>query len=243
MQPVPERGQPCRRTGEGCGRQVELPRVARGQAQVAEGEGVGAGLGELRDALEVARGLGHLPAVHEQVRTVHPGAGGDAADDGRGLGDLVLVVGEHVVLATGVDVEGRAEEAERHRGALEVPAREPLAPRAGPAQLASWLRCLPQGEVGRVALVAFDGALRPVAGAQLVQRVAGQRSVPRERRDRVVDVAGVGHVGVPELHEPARQVDHVVDVLGRARERVGGQEVEQRRVRVEGRLVGIGDLT
>ena len=36
--------------------------------------------------------------------------------------------------------------------------------------------------------------------------------------------------------------EHLGDVLGRAREDVGGQDVDQRLVGVEGRFVGVGDL-
>ena len=53
---------------------------------------------------------------------MHPVAGEGLAGGALGLGDLVLVVGEHEVFAAGVEVEGVAEEFGGHGGALDVPA-------------------------------------------------------------------------------------------------------------------------
>ena len=149
-------------------------------------------------------------------------------------------MGEHVVLATGVDVESLAEVLERHRRALEVPAREALAPAAVPAELTALAGRPPEREVGMVALVRLE--LAAVARPQLVQRVAGQRAVAGERRDLVVQVAGGGEVGVAEVLESLGEREHLRDVLRGARELVGRQEVDQRGVGVEGGLVGVRDL-
>ena len=75
---------------------------------------------------------------------------------------------------------------------------------------------LPEREVGGIALVRLDVA--PVAGPQVVERVARQRAVARERRDLVVQVAGRREVGVPEVLEPLGEVEHLGDVLGGARD-------------------------
>ena len=71
----PERREPRRRARERRVGQVELPRVAGREAQVAERQRVDAVVDELRDPLEVAGRLRHLPAAHEQVRSVDPDAG------------------------------------------------------------------------------------------------------------------------------------------------------------------------
>ena len=164
-----------------------------------------------------------------------------SADDRRRLGDLVLVMGEDVVDAAGVEVEARAEMAQRHRRALEVPAGEALAPARGrPLQLAALAGGLPEREVGRVALVGLD--LAAMAGPQGVQRVPGQGTVVGERGDREVDVAGVAHVGVAGVDQPLGEIDHVGDVLGRPREDVRREEIQEPGVGVEGGLVGVGDL-
>src|SRR5690349_17043780 len=93
-----------------------------------------------------------------------------SADQRCGLGDLVLVVREDVVDAAGVHVEPVAEVAPRHRRALEVPTREPLAPALrGPFQRSARPSSLPEGEVGWVALVGLD--LTAVPGSEAIQRI------------------------------------------------------------------------
>ena len=184
----PERGETRRGGIERLVRVVELPPVARRQRQVPERQRVEAPLGELGHALEVAGGLGHLSSGHQQVLAVDPDGGRGAADERRGLRDLVFVVREHVVDATGVHVESIAEVAPRHRGAFEVPAGIAVAPAGGrPLQGASLAGTLPQREVRRVALVRFH--VTAVTGAQVVERVAGQPPVSGERRHGVVHVA------------------------------------------------------
>ena len=59
----------------------------------------------------------------------------DGMTDGAlGLRDLVLVVGELVVVTTGVYVEAIAQVFDRHRGALDMPSRISVAPRTRPSQ-------------------------------------------------------------------------------------------------------------
>jgi hypothetical protein len=66
-----------------------------------------------------------------------------------GLGNFVLVVGEDEVEAAAVQVDLLAEVPQRHRRALNVPARPAGAPGAIPGGLAR-LRALPEREVHRV---------------------------------------------------------------------------------------------
>ena len=75
-------------------------------------------------------------ALDEQEADVEPVAGEGLCGGGLGLGDLVLVVGEHQVFAAGVEVEGLAEELHGHGGALDVPAGTACAERGLPAILA-----------------------------------------------------------------------------------------------------------
>src|SRR5690349_6357995 len=101
---------------------------------------------------------------------VDPDHGWWSADQRCGLGDHVLVVREDVVDAAGVYVEPVAEVAPRHRRALEVPTREPLAPALrGPFQRTARPRSLPEGDIGGVALVGLD--LTAVPGSQVIQRI------------------------------------------------------------------------
>src|SRR5712692_2709093 len=102
---------------------------------------------------------------------MHPEAHNAMARDALRLGQLGVVVREHVVRATGVNVEPLAQNRHRHRRALDVPAREAWAPRAGPDLEAVLARRLPQREVARVSLAGVD--LAPRSDQQLVRAVAG----------------------------------------------------------------------
>ena len=245
----PESAQPRTQRLE-CGRRpghrfvavVQLVAVTGRERQVAQGQGVDAALGQLGDPFEVAGRLGHLSPRHQQVLAVDPDGGGWPADQRRRLRDLVLVVREDVVDAAGVDVEPLAEVFEGHRRALEVPAREALAPARRPLEGALFAGGLPQREVGRVALVVLDVARGPVAGPEVVERVARELPVVLERPDLVVEVVVVGAVGVAGILEPLGEVEHLGDVLGRAREDVGGEDVDERLVGVERGLVCGRDL-
>ena len=171
-----------------------------------------------------------------------PDRGRWPAHQRRRLRDLVLVVREDVVDAAGMDVEPLAEVFEGHRRALDVPAREALAPAGRPLERALLAGGLPQREVGGVALVVLDVAGGPVARPEIIERVARQLPVALERRDRVVEVVVVGAVGVARILEPLGEVEHLGDVLGRAREDVGREDVDERLVVVERGLVCGRDL-
>src|SRR5205823_13403296 len=93
-----------------------------------------------------------------------------------------------------VDGEALPEIGDRHRRALDVPSGIALAPGAVEAHDPPGPGRLPEDEVGRVALVVVD-SLEPVAGPELVERVARQAPVAGEGRDVVVDGAAVD-VGV-----------------------------------------------
>ena len=144
-------------------------------------------LDELGDALEVAGRLGHLPAAHQQMLAVDPVARRDLAGDRERLGDLVLVVGEDVVHAAGVDLELVAQVSAGHRRALQVPAWEALAPLRRPLQLPALAGGLPEREVGRVALARLDLDAMPCP--QLIEGVARQAPVVGEAGDLVVERA------------------------------------------------------
>ena len=82
-----------------------------------------------------------------------------------------------------------------------------------------------------------------VPGAQVVERVArqppvvGERATPRSRRLRPRR-----GIGVPSVLEALGEREHLGDVLRGPREDVGRQDVDERLVRVEAGLVGVGDL-
>ncbi len=83
---------------------------------------------EVGKRIHVAERFRHLPAIDEQVGDVEPVGGEVAAAGTLALGDLILVMGENEVHATGMQVEGIAEVFPDHRRALQMPARPALAP-------------------------------------------------------------------------------------------------------------------
>ena len=143
---------------------------------------------------------------------------------------LALVVWEHVVHASGVDVQALPQVLRGHGGTLDVPAGEAVAPRAGPEQHSARLGRLPQREVARVTLQRVG--LRPHALQQVSLRVAGQSAVVGEAGHGEIHVA-LHLVGVAPLHEPLRDPDHFVDVVRGAREVGGGQYAQLGLIPVE----------
>ena len=149
---------------------------------------------------------------------VQPGLDERLAGRRLALGDLVLVVREDQVDAAGVDVERWPEVGHAHRGALDVPAGPPLADGRRPRRLTG-LRPLPQREVADVVLGVLVG-LDAFADAKLLGVQPRQPAVCRPRGDAEEDRAVVGPVGVPALEQRPDEGDHLVDVLGGARQDV-----------------------
>ena len=141
------------------------------------------------------------------------------------LRDLVLVVREHEIVAAAVDVEAVAEDLERHRRALDVPAGPARSPGRIPLRL-SGLRGLPEREVDRAALLLVDLDARARALEQLFERAMRQRAVRRQRVDLEVHALAFDDIGVAARDELRDQLLHLVDELGRVRDLVGPQDVE-----------------
>ena len=163
------------------------------------------------------------------------------------LGDLVFVVREEQVDASGVEVDGLAKVLFAHRAALDVPARAALAPRRGPEVVpVLGLASLPEREVGAVLLlvgvVALGLAGEGGADAQLALLHAGEGAVSRKGRHLEVDRAVIGAVGVAAFFERGDHVDLLGDVAGGGGLDVRREAVERGAVGVE--LVGplFGDL-
>ena len=135
-------------------------------------------LDHVGDGEDVAERLRHLLVLDQQVLEVHPEARELLAGGALALRDLVLVVREDQVDAAGVDVDRRsAEQPQRHRRALDVPARAARADAGIPGRLARLGR-LPQHEVAGVFLLVLVGV---DAGAALDAGVVepGQPPVAR----------------------------------------------------------------
>ena len=184
------------------------------------------GVRRLTDREEVAEGLGHLLVVNVDKAVVQPVVDELAAVRRLGLGDLILVVREGEVAAAAVNIDGFAEIAIGHGGALDVPAGSALSPRGIPVGLAG-LGGLPESEVERVFLDIVDVDAR--AGLQIVDRLVAQLAVVLELERAVIHVA-VHLVGIALLDEDGDDVDDLLNVLGRLRMHGGRLDAERLRI-------------
>ena len=209
-----------------------------GVAQLHDGQVVGLQHGEaersravgvegVAEGPEVVQRLRHLLAVDVEHRRMHP-VSSEAMAGGLGLGAFVLVVGKRQVRAATVDVEAVAEDVERHRHALDVPAGPPRSPGRLPGGFAG-LGGLPEREVERIVLAFVGGDHGPGPARAGRRPPVAQRAVPVEGRHVEVHAPALDHVGLAPIDELADDRDHPVDVLGRsgAMVRVGDAEDAQ----------------
>ena len=202
-------------------RKVERRAIARLQHQQAQG-GSGVLLEHLGQRKEVAERLGHLLAVDQQHARVHPGVGEALVPGAGGLGALILVMREGQVGAAAVDIDRGAQVAVNHGGALGVPTRTALAPRARPAGLAG-LGGLPQGKVERVVLVLV--LLDARAHHQVVDVTTRDLTVIGIAAHGKVHVAVIGSIGMALLDKRLDHGDHGADLLGGAGAHIGIEHV------------------
>nr|GEU28296.1 hypothetical protein [Tanacetum cinerariifolium] len=184
------------------------------------------------DGEEVAQRLGHLFVIDADKAVVHPVIDHLAAERAFGLGDLVFVVRELQVRAAAVDIEMFAQQRRAHGRALDVPARTALAPLGIPFHFLGFrlLRRFPQHEVERIALAGVH--IHALAGAQVVERLAGQAAIFGEVAHRVVDVAVRALVRQVFPFQLLDQRQHLRHVLGGARHQRGRQDAQRARVLV-----------
>ena len=229
-----------RRGGERLVGEVQRRAVVDREQRVPDGPRRDAGLDELADPGDVAGRLGHLLAVHAQVRAMQPGAHERLAGGRLRLRDLVLVVRKDEVDPARVDVERGAEVGHAHRGALDVPAGTTRADRRVPRRLAG-LGALPQGEVPHVVLAVLVG-LHALADAHRVGVEPGEPAVRRPGRDPEEDRPVVGAVRVAAVEQRLDELDDLRDVVGRPRERVRAGHAHDLRVGEEPGRVAVGEL-
>ncbi len=181
----------------------------------------------LADGEEVTQRFGHLLVIDAYKAVMHPVVDHGVAKRAFRLGDLVFMVRELQVGATAVDVELFTQQRARHRRALDVPARAALAPLGIPFDFVRlrFLGRLPQHEVQRIALAGVD--VDALAGAQVVQRLAGQAAVVGEVTHGVINVAVFALVGQVLRLKRLDQRQHLRHVFGGARH-VGRRENAQR---------------
>ncbi len=214
----------------------EVERRAVVGLQHQQAHGVGRVLVEhLLERVEVAQALAHLLAVDEQHARVHPHVGERLVPAADGLRVLVLVVRELQVLAAAVDVDGRAQVAVHHRGALGVPARAALAPGRVPHGLAG-LGGLPEGKVERVALLVIG--LDAGTHLEVVDVATRDGAVAGIAAHGEVDVAIAGGVGMALVDEALDHLDHRGYLARGARADVGVENAQAVHLLDE----GVGEL-
>ena len=104
---------------------------------------------QLRQGDKVPEGLAHLLSANSNHVVVHPIMHALGAAGGHILGNFALVVREHEVHAAAVNVEFLSQILGAHHRALQVPAREAVAPGGRPAHDVLRLRLFPKGKVVR----------------------------------------------------------------------------------------------
>src|SRR5439155_12296656 len=119
-----------------------------------------------------------------------------------------------------MDLEARAEELLRHRGALDVPAGTPAAPGRVPRGVLAFFRRLPEGEVARVLLQRAR-----VVVLELLRPLPRQAAVLGKASDAEIDVTR-GLVRVLTSNELLDQRNDLRNRLRRFRLVVGPAETE-----------------
>ena len=115
------------------------------------------------------------------------------------------MVREHQVHAAAVDVELVAKVFAPHGCAFAMPAREAVAPWRRPAHDVLRLRLLPQGKVGRIALLADTSQFAALV-LDILKRASGQDAIPVLR-------AGTRHPLIISLDV---KIDRTVALIGEA---------------------------
>ena len=130
----------------------ELLAIVHGNQQIAQRRRAVALVEDVAHGEHVAERLRHLLVVEVQELDVHPEARELPAGRAFGLRDFVLVMRKDQIDAAAMNVDRRRpEQPQRHRRALDVPARPAGAAPVVPRRLAGLGR-LPQHEVARVLL-------------------------------------------------------------------------------------------
>ncbi len=99
-----------------------------GHQEVAHGLGVVV-LQHVTHGKEIAERFGHLLAIDHHHAGVHPVIHILAVVRAGRLSDFVFMVREHQIRTAAVNIEMAAELLAVHRGALDMPAWTPVAPR------------------------------------------------------------------------------------------------------------------
>ena len=131
---------------------------------------------ELVQGNEVAKGLAHLPSLDGNQVVVHPVLDSAGSPFRKVLSHLALVMREHKVHSSAVDIKLLSEIFFSHSGALHVPSRETVSPRGRPAHNVLRTCLFPESEVCRRMFVLLPVQL-PCIMQHLVQIPSAEGSV------------------------------------------------------------------
>ena len=216
--PVPQVGQGLFGGFQGIKGKVHPMAVAHRHTKIAESQRVNAPANQVVQQENIARGFSHFRPVGQQMLAVYPVVDMDAAESPLALGDFILVMGENVIHAAGMQVKTLAQILAGHGGTFDMPTGKALAPGTGPLYISTRLRSFPQGKVPGIPLQGVS--LRPHSLQQIAAEVAGQAAVLGKLRHRKIDIAA-GLVSVALGQQPPHQVNHFRDVLGGPRVGMG----------------------
>ncbi len=199
--------------------------------QVTQRPGRIAAFEQVAKVVLVPERLGHLLSVDDQVLGVQPVADERLARGRFTLGDLVLVMREHVVDAAAVDVESLTQVFHAHGGTFEVPARPARPPGRLPTGLTRF-GSLPEDEIADVILTVI------VTGDPLTLPNLGEVNAGE------APIVGIGgdaeehrvllHIGVASLDQTLDHRDHFADMPGGTGILVGRESVQHSHVAMEG---------
>ena len=170
--------------------------------------------GNVAHGEKIAKRLAHLLVVDVDVAVVHPIARKRLARRGFRLGNLILMVRENQILATGVDVERLAENGHAHGAALDMPAGTAPAPGRIPCGFAG-LFALPEGKVERVALLLCRIDARAVF--KVVDVLSGELAIARKAAHGKIHVSIVRRIRMTAVDQLLHERDDLTNVLRRAR--------------------------
>ncbi|CCJ97232.1 hypothetical protein BN130_3809 [Cronobacter malonaticus 507] len=194
-----------------------------GHQEVAHGFGVVV-LQHVTYGKEVAERFGHLLAIDHNHAGVHPVIHILTVVRAGGLRDFVFMVREHQVRATAVNIEMAAELLAVHRGALDMPARTPVAPRRRPARLAR-LGHLPQHEIHRVTFAV--GHFYARARLELFQILARKFAVIGVAFHREHHIAIARDIRMAACDQLLNDFNNFRNMLRRARLAVRAQNIQR----------------
>ena len=131
---------------------------------------------KLRQGDEVPQGLAHLLSVDRYHVVVDPVTDAFGSPPCHILSDLALMVGEHKVHSSSVNIELLAKIFLSHDGAFQMPSGETLAPWARPVHYVLRLGLFPKGEIEGCPFVALS-VKRPCAFESVIQVASGKNAV------------------------------------------------------------------